>query len=155
MEQKIQFILNGKARSARIDTRMLLVDFLRDSLGLLGTKVGCGIGECGACTVLLDGEPANSCLMLAVAIDGREVLTVEGLASGELSVLQQSFIDEGAVQCGFCTPGMLIAAKALLDKNPAPAEHEIRKAISGNLCRCTGYEKIVRAVEQAARSKDR
>ena len=104
--------------------------------------------------MLLDGEPVNSCLMLAIAIDGREVLTVEGLAAGdELSALQQSFIDEGAVQCGFCTPGMLLAAKALLDRNPSPSEHEIRKAISGNLCRCTGYEKIVRAIEQVARSK--
>lgn len=154
MEQTIRFILNGKTHSLQVDTRMLLVDFLRDSLGLLGTKVGCGIGECGACTVLLDGEPVNSCLILAITIDDRQVLTVEGLtASDELSGLQQSFIDAGAVQCGFCTPGMLLAAKALLDRNPSPSEQEIRKAISGNLCRCTGYEKIVRAIEQVARSK--
>jgi len=154
MEQTIRFILNGKTHSLQVDTRMLLVDFLRDSLGLLGTKVGCGIGECGACTVLLDGEPVNSCLILAITIDDRQVLTVEGLtASDELSGLQQSFIDVGAVQCGFCTPGMLLAAKALLDRNPSPSEQEIRKAISGNLCRCTGYEKIVRAIEQVARSK--
>jgi len=154
MEQTIRFILNGKTHSLQVDTRMLLVDFLRDSLGLLGTKVGCGIGECGACTVLLDGEPVNSCLILAITIDDRQVLTVEGLtASDELSGLQQSFIDAGAVQCGFCTPGMLLAAKALLDRNPSPSVQEIRKAISGNLCRCTGYEKIVRAIEQVARSK--
>ena len=152
MEQKIQFILNGKRQSARVDTRLLLVDFLRNSMGLTGTKTGCGIGECGACTVLIDGDPVNSCLVIAVSIDGKKVTTVEGLAGVELSGLQQSFIDGGAVQCGFCTPGMLLAAKALLDKNAAPTEEEIRKAISGNLCRCTGYEKIVRAVEDAARS---
>ena len=152
MEQKIQFILNGKRQSARVDTRLLLVDFLRNSMGLTGTKTGCGIGECGACTVLIDGDPVNSCLVIAVSIDGKKVTTVEGLAGVELSGLQQSFIDAGAVQCGFCTPGMLLAAKALLDKNAAPTKEEIRKAISGNLCRCTGYEKIVRAVEDAARS---
>ena len=152
MEQKIQFILNGKRQSARVDTRLLLVDFLRNSMGLTGTKTGCGIGECGACTVLIDGDPVNSCLAMAVSIDGKKVTTVEGLAGVELSGLQQSFIDAGAVQCGFCTPGMLLAAKALLDKNPAPTKEDIRKAISGNLCRCTGYEKIVRAIEDAARS---
>jgi len=121
-------------------------------MGLTGTKTGCGIGECGACTVLIDGDPVNSCLVMAVSIDGKKVTTVEGLAGVELSGLQQSFIDAGAVQCGFCTPGMLLAAKALLDKNAAPTVEEIRKAISGNLCRCTGYEKIVRAIEDAARS---
>lgn len=152
MEQKIQFILNGKRQSTRVDTRLLLVDFLRNSMGLTGTKIGCGIGECGACTVLIDGAPVNSCLVMAVSVDGKSVTTVEGLGGAELSGLQQCFIDAGAVQCGFCTPGMLLAAKALLDKNSAPTVEEIRKAISGNLCRCTGYEKIVRAVEDAARS---
>lgn len=145
-------MLNGKRQSARVDTRLILVDFLRNSMGLTGTKTGCGIGECGACTVLIDGDPVNSCLVMAVSIDGKKVTTVEGLAGEELSGLQQSFIDAGAVQCGFCTPGMLLAAKALLDKNSAPTVEEIRKAISGNLCRCTGYEKIIRAIEDAARS---
>ena len=153
MEQKIQFVLNGKRQSTRVDARLLLVDFLRNSMGLTGTKTGCGIGECGACTVLIDGDPVNSCLVMAVSVDGKSVTTVEGLGGAELSGLQQSFIDAGAVQCGFCTPGMLLAAKALLDKNSSPTKEEIRKAISGNLCRCTGYEKIVRAVEDAARSQ--
>ena len=116
-----------------------------------GTKCGCEIGECGACTVLLDGEPVNSCLVLAPQIDGREVLTVEGLAQdGKLHPLQESFLDHDAVHCGFCTPGMLLSAKALLDWNPRPTETEIRTAISGNLCRCTGYQQIVQAIEKAA-----
>jgi carbon-monoxide dehydrogenase small subunit len=152
MKRKINFVLNGKTRSAIVDTREILVDLLRNRLHLTGTKTGCGIGECGACTVLIDGDPVNSCLVMAVSVDGKNLTTVEGLGGEELSGLQQSFIDAGAVQCGFCTPGMLLAAKALLDKNSAPTVEEIRKAISGNLCRCTGYEKIVRAVEDAARS---
>jgi carbon-monoxide dehydrogenase small subunit len=121
-------------------------------LGLLGTKCGCEIGACGACTVLLDGEPVNSCLVLAPQINGREVMTVEGLAqNGKLHPLQASFLDHDAVHCGFCTPGMLLSAKALLDWNPRPTETEIRTAISGNLCRCTGYQQIVQAIEEAAK----
>ncbi len=151
MKQTISFVVNGRQYCEAVETTELLVDFIRDRLGLTGTKVGCGIGECGACTVLLDGEPVNACLVLAVTVDGRALTTVEGLADGELTVLQKAFIDAGAVQCGYCTPGMLLSAKALLDKNPLPTESDIRRAISGNLCRCTGYERIVRAVEQAAR----
>jgi carbon-monoxide dehydrogenase small subunit len=150
----IAFVLNGVERTDTVGAADLLVDFIRDGLGLTGTKVGCGIGECGACTVLLDGEPVNACLVLAATIDGKVLTTVEGLATGELSGLQKAFVEEGAVQCGYCTPGMLLSAKALLDKNPAPTEAEIRKAVSGNLCRCTGYEKILRAVEKAARSQE-
>ena len=124
---------------------------LREDLGLTGTKCGCEIGECGACTVLLDGEPVNSCLVLAPQIAGRRITTVEGLApEARLHPLQESFMDHDAVHCGFCTPGMLLSAKALLDRNPHPTETEIRTAISGNLCRCTGYQQIVDAVLQAA-----
>ncbi len=154
MKTTISFVLNGVERTDTLGTADLLVDFIRDGLGLTGTKVGCGIGECGACTVLLDGEPVNACLVLAATIDGKALTTVEGLAGSELSGLQKAFVEEGAVQCGYCTPGMLLSAKALLDKNPAPTEEEIRKAVSGNLCRCTGYEKILRAVEKAARSRE-
>ncbi len=154
MKTTISFVVNGVERTDTVGTTDLLVDFIRNGLGLTGTKVGCGIGECGACTVLLDGEPVNSCLVLAATIDGRVLTTVEGLAGDELNGLQKAFVEEGAVQCGYCTPGMLLSAKALLDKNPAPTEEEIRKAISGNLCRCTGYEKILRAVEKAARSRE-
>ncbi len=154
MKTTISFVLNGAERTDTVGTTDLLVDFIRDGIGLTGTKVGCGIGECGACTVLLDGEPVNACLVLAATIDGKALTTVEGLADGELSGLQQAFIEAGAVQCGYCTPGMLLSAKALLDSNPAPTEDEIRKAMSGNLCRCTGYEKIVRAVDKAARTRE-
>ena len=124
-----------------------LLEVLRDELGLTGTKCGCEIGECGACTVLLDGQPVNACLVLAPQIAGREVTTVEGLMlDGRLHPLQESFLDHDAVHCGFCTPGMLLSAKALLDQNPHPTEAEIRTAISGNLCRCTGYQQIVDAI---------
>ncbi len=150
MKSKITFVLNGKTCSTVAEAGEVLADLLRNRLRLTGTKVGCGIGECGACTVLLDGRPVNACLVLAASVDGREVRTIEGLAGKELDRLQQAFIEEGAVQCGFCTPGMLMSAKALLEKNPSPTRAEIRRAISGNLCRCTGYEKIIRAVENAA-----
>jgi carbon-monoxide dehydrogenase small subunit len=124
-----------------------LLDLLRDELGLTGTKCGCEVGECGACTVLLDGEPVNSCLVLAPQIDGRSVLTVEGLAQeGALHPLQESFMDHEAVHCGFCTPGILMSAKALIEKNPAPGDDEVKVAISGNLCRCSGYVQIVEAI---------
>lgn len=145
--QNLTFILNGKETTVAVEPGMRLLDMLRDVCGLTGTKEGCGEGECGACTVLLDGEPAVSCLLLAGQVAGRSVLTVEGLAeTGGISRLQQAFIDQGAIQCGFCTPGMLLSAKAILDKNPNPTEAEIKRAISGNLCRCTGYKKIVDAI---------
>ena len=127
-----------------------LAQLLRDDAGLTGTKEGCGEGDCGSCTVLLEGEPVNSCLVLAAEADGKEVLTVEGLSrEWELHPLQQAFIEEGAVQCGYCIPGMLLSAKALLDENPSPTESEIRSAIAGNLCRCTGYVRIVQAIQSA------
>jgi carbon-monoxide dehydrogenase small subunit len=130
---------------------MTLLQLLRDKLALTGTKNGCEAGECGACTVLLDGEPVNSCMMLAVEADGREVFTVEGLApEGQLSPLQEAFVQHNAVQCGFCTPGMLVTATALLQRNPHPSETEIKEALVGNLCRCTGYVRIIAAVQSAA-----
>ncbi|MGD0261141.1 MAG: FAD binding domain-containing protein [Verrucomicrobiota bacterium] len=157
-EASITTTINGRSHTLTIPANRTLLDLLRDDLGLLGTKCGCEIGECGACTVLLEGKPVNSCLVLAPQIDGREVVTVEGLAQdGKLHPLQDSFLDHDAVHCGFCTPGMLLSAKALLDWNPRPTETEIRTAISGNLCRCTGYQQIVQAIEKAAawsRAKD-
>ena len=144
--------LNGRDVTVEIEPSALLVDVLRDQLGLTGTKVGCSNGECGACTVLLDGEAVVSCLLPAMKANGRSVVTVEGLGmEGELHALQRAFIEEGAVQCGYCIPGMLMSAKALLDKHPNPSEEEIKRAISGNLCRCTGYVKIIKAIKAAAR----
>lgn len=144
--------VNGQEVSAEVPGTMTLLSFIRDVLGLTGTKEGCGKGECGACTVLLDGQPVNSCLVPAFQAHGREVVTIEGLAKdGELDAIQRYFVSEGAIQCGFCTPGMILSAKALLMRNPRPTREEIREAISGNLCRCTGYVKIVNAVEKAAR----
>ncbi len=149
--EALTMTLNGEEVTVHIQPDALLLDVLRDELGLMGTKEACGQGECGACTVLLDGQPVTSCLVPALKAQGREVLTVEGLASdGELHPLQKSFIEHGAVQCGFCTPGMLMSAKALLDRNPHPTEEEIKVAISGNLCRCTGYVKIVEAIKAAS-----
>jgi carbon-monoxide dehydrogenase small subunit len=143
--------INGQARTLTVPARRTLLELLRDDLGLTGTKCGCEIGECGACTVLLDGAPVNACLVLAPQIAGREVATIEGLApGGRLHPLQEAFMDHDAVHCGFCTPGMLLSAKALLDRHPRPTESEIRAALSGNLCRCTGYQQIVDAVQQAA-----
>ncbi|MBT9136054.1 MAG: Carbon monoxide dehydrogenase small chain [Firmicutes bacterium] len=152
MQRKIAFTVNQQQVEMVVDPFERLVDVLRERLDLTGTKEGCGGGECGACTVLLDGESVNSCLVLAVEIDGKAVRTVEGLSHYlELDELQQAFVNEGAIQCGFCTPGMLMSARALLDKNNEPTVAEIREAISGNLCRCTGYERIVVAVSKAAR----
>jgi len=151
----ISFTLNGKPERCDIPPHITLLDLLRDVLGLTGTKRGCEAGECGACTVLLDGSAVNSCLVLAPQVDGRAVLTVEGLAPpGKLSPLQQSFIDHGAVQCGFCTPGVLMSAKDLLDHGTKPSRKEIREAIAGNLCRCTGYQQIVEAIEDVAGKTD-
>lgn len=148
---KIDFKLNGRDYSLEVRDDMRLLDFLREELKLTGTKEGCGEGECGACTVIIDGKAVNSCLVLVPEIDGREVITVEGLErDGRLHPLQESFIEKGAIQCGFCTPGMLMSAKALLDRNPDPSDEEIMEAIEGNLCRCTGYYKIVQAIRAAA-----
>lgn len=153
MKKIINLTINGEPVEAAVEPNTTLVQFLREDLGLTGTKHGCGLGDCGACTVILDGEPVNSCLVLAVQAHGRAVLTIEGLAdNGVLHPIQQAFVDKGAIQCGFCTPGMILSAKALLDHNPKPTEIEIRTAISGNLCRCTGYQKIVEAVQEAAKS---
>jgi carbon-monoxide dehydrogenase small subunit len=144
--------VNGMAYPVEIEPGRSLLSVLRTEVGLTGAKEGCDDSECGACMVLMDGEPVNSCSYLALQADGREITTIEGLAGvdGSLHPLQQAFLDQGGVQCGFCTPGMLISAKALLDRNPRPSEEEIRLALSGNLCRCTGYSGIVRAVQSAA-----
>lgn len=148
----IKFKVNGVWYCLDIDPGKRLLDVLREELGLTGTKEGCGEGECGACTVIVDGLAVNSCLFMAGQLCGKEVITVESLEKdGELDLLQKAFINNGAVQCGYCTPGMLMSCKALLMKNPHPSEEEIRIAISGNLCRCTGYTKIVAAVKEAAR----
>ncbi|MEW6138059.1 MAG: (2Fe-2S)-binding protein [Thermodesulfobacteriota bacterium] len=153
MKVLIQITVNGEIKQAAVETNTTLTQFLREDLELTGTKHGCGLGDCGACTVLLDGKPVNSCLVLAVQAAGREVLTIEGLAeNGKLHPIQQAFVDHGAIQCGFCTPGMILSAKALLDANPRPTEQEIRTAISGNLCRCTGYQKIVEAITAASKA---
>ena len=152
MKSFIQLTVNGQPVDAAIEPNRTLLQFLREDLGLTGTKHGCGLGDCGACTVILDGQAVNSCLVLAIHANGREVLTVEGLAeNGKLHPIQQAFVDKGSIQCGFCSPGMILSAKALLDTNPNPTEQEIRMAISGNLCRCTGYQKIVEAIGEAAK----
>ncbi len=144
--------VNGTPHTVAVEPRRTLLQVLREDLDLMGTKEGCGLGECGTCTVLLDGKPIKSCITLAVQVSGREITTIEGIErpDGTLHPLQQAFIDHGAVQCGFCTPGMILSAKALLDENPKPTEHEVRQAIAGNLCRCTGYQKIVEAILSAA-----
>ncbi|SPD71893.1 Nicotinate dehydrogenase small FeS subunit [uncultured Desulfobacterium sp.] len=151
MKQLIQLKINGQVRDVAIDTNDTLLEVLRENLGMTGTKEACDLGECGACTVLLDGRPVHSCLTLAIRAQGREIETIEGLAQNDnLHPLQQSFVDRGAIQCGYCTPGMILTSKALLDGNPSPTEHEIRRAISGNICRCTGYVKIVEAIKAVA-----
>ena len=148
---KISFTLNNHAVTVESYPNRRLIDLLREDCGCLSVKEGCGEGECGACTVLVNGEPVTSCLMLAGQVEGDTVLTLEGLGeNGELDKIQTAFIKSGAVQCGFCTPGMILAAKALLIKKPHPTKDEIKRALSGNLCRCTGYAKIIKAVEMAA-----
>lgn len=148
---KINTTINSRTHEFSVSPNQTLLHFLREELGLIGTKCGCEIGECGACTVILNGEAVNSCLVLVPQIDGKEVVTVEGLSiNGKLHPLQETFMIHDAVHCGFCTPGMLMSAKALLDKNPDPNEKEIRTAISGNLCRCTGYVQIVEAINDAS-----
>ncbi len=151
MFHDITLTVNGAVEQARVPSNMTLLTLLREVLAYTGTKNGCSAGECGACTVLMDGEPVNSCMVLAVEADGAEIVTVEGLArDSQLDRLQRSFIELSGVQCGFCTPGMLISARALLDRNPHPTTAEIQEALLGNLCRCTGYTRIVQAVKEAA-----
>jgi carbon-monoxide dehydrogenase small subunit len=151
MKHPIQMTVNGEVFNLAVDPGKTLLEFLREDLGLTGTKRGCDNGECGACTILLNGQPVNSCLILAVEADGKDILTIEGLAEGtRLHPLQEAFIRDGAVQCGYCSPGMILTAKALLDENPTPTEMEIKKAIAGNLCRCGSYHKVVKAVLSVA-----
>ena len=150
--QTVHFNLNGKDVERTVDVRASLTDMLRNDFRMTSVKKGCEVGECGACNVLIDGEAYNSCIYLAVWAEGKHIRTLEGLLgpNGELSDIQQAFVDEAAIQCGFCTPGFILSAKALLDRNPHPTELEIRTAISGNLCRCTGYEQLVEAIQDAA-----
>jgi len=152
MKTPISFVLNGTAVEALAAPHECLLDLLRGPLGHTGTKAGCGAGECGACTVLMDGVVVNACLVLAGEANGKRITTIEGLAEGEsLHPIQQAFVETGGMQCGFCTPGMILSAKALLDENKKPGEEEIRKALEGNFCRCTGYTKIIASVQAAAR----
>ena len=148
----VKFVLNGELVSPDLDPSRRLIDILREDFFLTGAKEGCGEGECGSCTVLMDGLPVHSCLVLAGQLEGHEVLTVEGLAqNGELDLLQNAFVENNAVHCGFCTPGMIMSAKGLLMKNPDPSEDEIREALSGNICRCSDYRQIIMAVKDAAK----
>jgi carbon-monoxide dehydrogenase small subunit len=152
MKTDVVFTLNGSKVALTVESHRRLIDVLRGPMGLTGTKEGCGQGECGSCTVIIDGQAVNSCLYPAVEVEGKNVVTIEGLRGprNELSIIQQSFVDQGAIQCGFCTPGMIMSAKALLDANPDPSDEDIQEALLGNLCRCTGYVQIVEAVKKAA-----
>lgn len=154
MKKLINITVNKKKYELAVDVNMTLADMIREEIKLTGTKKGCGLGECGACTVLLEGKPVSSCLVLAVEAENREVVTIEGIETEKgLHPIQQAFVEKGAIQCGFCTPGMVLSTKALLDENPHPDEQDIRRAISGNLCRCTGYQKIVEAVQSVSARK--
>jgi aerobic carbon-monoxide dehydrogenase small subunit len=156
MKQTIRVTVNGRVYQEDVEPRILLAHFLRENLGLTGTHIGCVVGECGACSVLLDGKVVKSCLHFAVQADGREVTTIEGLAhDGELNAVQEAFVKNYAFQCGYCTPGMVMTSYALLQSNPNPSEAEIRKALAGNLCMCTGYVQIVDAVKEAAKTTER
>ena len=151
MKQLMRFNVNGMIYEEEIDHRRTLLELLREHLGLLGTHKGCDEGQCGACTVLIDGKAVNSCLVLAACVQGKKITTIEGLAKGEnLDPIQEAFVETGAIQCGFCTPGMIMVTKAFLDKNPNPTKEEAKMAISGNLCRCTGYFQIIDAIMKAA-----
>lgn len=148
---QLKFTVNGRPRNLEVDADKRLLDILREDLGLTGTKEGCAEGECGACTILLDGAAVHSCLTVAAQLQGREVITIEGLEqAGELDTLQRAFVEETAIQCGYCTTGMIMSAKALLNENPHPTESEIRTALAGNICRCSGYTQIIRAVQRSA-----
>ena len=152
MKRIVNMTVNNKKYEVAVEPNQVLVDVLRDQLGLTGTKVGCAAGDCGSCTVIMDGKAVNSCLVLAVQANGSNILTIEGMETDQgLHPLQQAFVDKGAIQCGFCTPGSILSSKALLDQNPNPDRSEIRMAISGNLCRCTGYQKIVEAIQDASK----
>ncbi len=156
MKHLIKLTVNGQEYEVAVEPNRSLLDVLRDDLELTGTKKGCETGDCGACTVILDGKPVNSCLVLAVSAKDKDILTIEGVAQGgKLHPVQEAFINYGAIQCGYCTPGMILSAKALLDENPHPTEWEVREAIAGNLCRCTGYVKIVQAILAAAEEMSR
>jgi carbon-monoxide dehydrogenase small subunit len=151
MEKQITLTINGRQLKILVKSHWTLSYLIREELGLTGTKEGCGEGECGSCTVLIDGKPFNSCLYLAINADKKQITTIEGLSDGSLlHPLQQMFVEKGAIQCGFCTPGMVMSAKALLDQHPDPTEQDIKKAMAGNLCRCTGYAKIIEAIKGAA-----
>lgn len=152
MKTEISFNLNGSEVTVTVNGHLRLIDVLRSTLGLTGTKEGCGEGECGSCTVIIDGRAVNSCLYPALEVESKNVITIEGLQGpkNKLSLIQQAFVEHGAIQCGFCTPGMIMSAKALLDSTPDPSEEEIREALQGNLCRCTGYVQIIEAVKMAA-----
>lgn len=151
MKHPIRLKVNGSFHDLSVEPRDTLLKALREGLGMIGTKKGCDVGDCGACTVLLDGKPVNACLVLAVEVEGKEITTIEGVAQdGRLHPLQEAFLEYGAVQCGFCTPGMILSAKALFDENPDPSKDEIKRSIAGNLCRCTGYVKIIEAIQAAA-----
>ncbi len=148
MKKLINLTINGKGYEVAVESNTTLVDLLRYELGLTGTKKGCELGDCGSCTVIMDGKPVNSCLVLAVSANGRTILTIEGIETDDgLDPLQKSFVEKGAIQCGFCTSGMILSAKSLLEKDPNPSDSKIRSAISGNLCRCTGYQKIIEAIK--------
>ncbi len=151
-KELLKLIVNGEPYEALVQPNSTLLDVLREQLKLTGTKRGCDAGDCGACTVIMDGRPVNACLVLALKAQGRQITTIEGLSDGpaKLHPIQQAFVEHGAIQCGFCTPGMIISAKALLDRNPKPAKEEIKSGIAGNLCRCTGYVKIIEAIESVA-----
>jgi carbon-monoxide dehydrogenase small subunit len=156
VKTQIRLQVNGFKYDLLVKPHWTLADVLRDELGLTGTKKGCGKGECGACTIIVDGEAILSCLVLAIQTQGKRILTIEGLAQeGKLDVLQDAFVRYGAIQCGYCTPGMIMTARALLNKNPLPSEEEIKKTLSGNLCRCTGYVKIIEAVKKASIDESR
>ncbi len=157
MKKQIELTVNGVKREILVAPNELLLNVLRDSLGLTGAKYGCGIGECGSCTVLVDGEPVLACLTLAIGVNGSDIVTIEGVSQpdGRLHPIQDSFLEHGAVQCGFCTPGMIIMGKALLDENPHPNEDQIREYIRGNICRCTGYTQIVKAIQECSKEGEK